>query len=425
MLIKELEMDEGGESVQDVKGSRMSSFDQEDDEQNVGDDMNDFDECDDEDEVEEEVPVKLGFAEKPEHSYLLLRQVFPSKAGGVPAWLDPIHLPSGRSCLCDMCGEPLQFLLQVYAPTEKDSTFHRTLYVFMCPSMTCLLRDQHEQWKRGREKPSRSVKVFRCQMPLTNPFYSSNNPKYDGTDKPLGLGVPLCAWCGTWKGDKVCTSCRRVRYCSEKHQVKHWRANHKHECQELIASSQSSDCSCIDDDTSLKEVPKVASKTLWPAYEIDIELESEIDPSTSEADEDSNPLISRQQKDDTIESLMDSFAGDDDRRSWAVFQERLAKAPDQVLRYSRDERATPLWPTSSGRPSREDIPRCVHCGGALTFEFQILPQLLYYFGVKNDVDSLDWATIAVYSCADSCEGNVAYKEEFAWVQLASQSANVA
>ncbi|KAI8524110.1 hypothetical protein RHMOL_Rhmol13G0124200 [Rhododendron molle] len=28
---------------------------------------------------------------------------------------------------------------------------------------------------------------------------------------------------------------------------------------------------------------------------------------------------------------------------------------------------------------------------------QILPQLLYYFGVKNDVDSLDWATIVVYS----------------------------
>ena len=32
------------------------------------------------------------------------------------------------------------------------------------------------------------------------------------------------------------------------------------------------------------------------------------------------------------------------------------------------------------------------------WSFQILPQLLYYFGVKNGVDSLDWATIVVYTC---------------------------
>lgn len=123
---------------------------------------------------------------------------------------------------------------------------------------------------------------------------------------------------------------------------------------------------------------------------------------------------------------------------------------------------------SSGRPSETDIPKCTHCGGSRNFEFQvyiiflsflktlwcfwirsiqiwsyrticpfifdrifglcwwfqILPQLLYYFGVKNEVDSLDWATIVVYSCEASCEGNRAYKEEFVWVQLASQSSTV-
>jgi len=53
--------------------------------------------------------------------------------------------------------------------------------------------------------------------------------------------------------------------------------------------------------------------------------------------------------------------------------------------------------------------------------FQVLPQLLYFFGVKNDVDSLDWATIAVYSCEESCDGAASYKEEFAWVQVSSPS----
>ncbi|KAF5936659.1 hypothetical protein HYC85_024165 [Camellia sinensis] len=79
--------------------------------------------------------------------------------------------------------------------------------------------------------------------------------------------------------------------------------------------------------------------------------------------------------------------------------------------YCRYESAKPLWPMSSGQPSK--IPKCNYCGGPRS---RILPQLLYYFGVKNDVDSLDWATIVVDTCEASCEeNNGPYKEEFCWV----------
>ncbi|KAK9005764.1 hypothetical protein V6N11_043184 [Hibiscus sabdariffa] len=72
--------------------------------------------------------------------------------------------------------------------------------------------------------------------------------------------------------------------------------------------------------------------------------------------------------------------------------------------YCRSVGSKPLWPILGGRPCRADIPLCSYCGGRLCFEFQILPQLLYFFGVKNDADSLDWATISVYTCEASCEG---------------------
>nr|XP_029152210.1 programmed cell death protein 2 isoform X3 [Arachis hypogaea] len=373
-------------------------------------------EDDDDDDDEEEEAVTLGFVENPKNEWSLERQFFPSKAGGVPAWLDPVDIPLGRSSICDICGEPLQFLLQVfysfkdvYAPTKKESAFHRMLFVFMCRSMKCLLRDQHEQWKRHPEKPSRSVKVFRCQLPRFNPFYSSEPPKYDGNYKPSGIGATLCNWCGTWKGDKLCSSCRQVWYCSEKHQVMSWRSGHKFVCQQMKVSSPIGESNKTGA-TSL-ESHKVGSKNVWPEFEIIIEHESEYNTDIPEDNDLSNSLISKNKIDDTMNSLMDSFQGDDDKKSWVDFQERIAKALEQVLRYYRDTNAKPIWPVSSGRPSNADIPKCSYCGGPRCHEFQILPQLLYYFGVDNEADSLDWASIVVYACEASCEAGKKYKQE--------------
>lgn len=163
---------------------------------------------------------------------------------------------------------------------------------------------------------------------------------------------------------------------------------------------------------------KVACCTLWPEYEIVIEDEWVSDSEMTEDNSSGTSLACKQDdQDEVFEALNDKFEADDDKKAWASFQERIAKAPNQVLRYCRDPMAKPLWPLSIGQPSKADIPKCNYCKGPLCYEFQIMPQLLYYFGVKNDPDSLDWGTIAVYSCLASCEASVSYKEEFVWVQL--------
>ncbi|KAF5189995.1 Programmed cell death protein [Thalictrum thalictroides] len=403
-------------SINNLNSLHISSIEDDDDDEEEAVEIDE----DGEEEEDDEEPVILGFVKKPKYPNSLLRHLFPSKAGGVPAWLDPIDLPSGKSRLCGFCEEPLQFLLQAYAPlSNKESTFHRTLFVFMCSSMACLLRDQHEQWKRHPAKQSRSVKVFRCQLRRSNLFYSSDPPKCDDTDKPLCAGAALCHWCGTWKGDKICSSCKSARYCSAKHQVMDWRSGHKLDCQRMSISLQTSESMHSNGGITLEEITKVGSTALWPEFEIESDNECEIEAEASEH-KDSSSLVSKDEM-DGINSVMKTFEGDDDKKSWASFQERIARDPEQVLRYSSNVKAKPLWPMSSGRPSNADIPKCNYCDGPRCYEFQILPQLLYYFGVKNDVDSLDWATIVVYTCANSCEANISYKEEFAWVQIPSSA----
>ncbi|MED6197381.1 hypothetical protein PIB30_055940 [Stylosanthes scabra] len=368
-----MDVDAIGEHAEKLKAVQIG--DDNDDDDVVDQDIV-LEEYEDDDDEEEEEAVTLGFVEKPKNEWTLERQFFPSKAGGVPAWLDPVDIPSGRSSICDICGEPLQFLLQVYAPTKKETAFHRMLFIFMCRSMKCLLWDQHEQWKRHPEKPSRRVHEYMQSILLIfwhhSCFISISN-LFDTLNKLL-VHAALCNWCGTWKGDKLCSSCRQVRYCSEKHQVMSWRSGHKIACQQMKISSPIGE-SNKSGATSFESC-KVGSKNVWPEFEIIIEHESEYNTDIPEDNALSNSLISKNKIDDTMNSLMDSFQGDDDKKSWVYFQERIAKAPEQVLRYYRDTNTKPIWPVSSGRPSNADIPKCSYCGGPRCCEFQEYMSLL-------------------------------------------------
>ncbi|KAK1356903.1 MYND-type domain-containing protein [Heracleum sosnowskyi] len=131
----------------------------------------------------------------------------------------------------------------------------------------CLLQDQDEQQKRPSDNPSRSVKVFRCQLPRSNRFYSYEPPKRDGTDRPSEIKAALCSWCGTWKGCSVCGNCKRARYCSKKHQAAHWRIGHNIECRKLAVDPQHTNSSSGKSSTETKNVKKVRTlkQDLTPA----------------------------------------------------------------------------------------------------------------------------------------------------------------
>ncbi|MQM03118.1 hypothetical protein Taro_035899 [Colocasia esculenta] len=416
---------EGAEEVLEAKETEEGDEEEEEMEE----------EDEEEDEGEDDLLVTLGFAEKPKSPKSLLRYLFPSKAGGVPVhgWIlstslrrSPERVASVAS-LFNSFFRSTAVIKLVYAPlSEKQAAFHRTLFMFMCPSMGCLLRDQHEQWKQSRENPPRSVKVFRCQLPRSNPFYSSEPPKYDGSDKPSGAGGFF--FLEMWTLQFVVG-------------VAHGKETKFVEAAKEHVTAQRSIRLYIgvqDIEVTVASLFPLKPRTLcqvtaMPNYQKDVKVNV-------------------------------------DQKSLASFQERISNAPEQILRiycmpvsfhfghtvlsklkfvdsefgpacnlfetlfdcievlsvnlydkYCRDVKSKPLWPLMTGRPSKADIPKCNYCRGPLCYEFQILPQLLYYFGVRNDADSLDWATIVVYTCMASCEEGMEYKEECAWVQLYAQS----
>mmetsp|Transcript_1648 Transcript_1648/g.2158 ORF Transcript_1648/g.2158 Transcript_1648/m.2158 type:complete len:248 (+) Transcript_1648:343-1086(+) len=127
------------------------------------------------------------------------------------------------------------------------------------------------------------------------------------------------------------------------------------------------------------------------------------------------------------------------------FQRRLARSPEQCLRYSFG--GEPLWMTDQ-LPKDNSIPDCPYCGSERIFEMQLLPTLLSLKGLEwrhkpsqtepthepnteNGTEKtplqllqegtrearVDFGVVAIYSCSQSCAiDGMPYKKEWVFVQ---------
>lgn len=320
---------------------------------------------------------------------------FPSKVGGKPAWLSQTDVPGLPDLACVNCQLPTAFLLQVYAPVAGlDRSFHRTVFVFCCKTPACFSRND-----------SRCLKVYRSQLPRKNDFYPYDPPKDEAPvgAKPdsdscvLGSGVKLCRLCGC-PGQKACSRCHAVYYCSKEHQTIDWKHSHKKECLSPVTSSPA------------------PSLFLFPEFELVTEPEELPEKEDSEAAEDVQREVDCSTLADSLaESELEDMAMHEtqDMKVVEKFKQRIKPEPHQVLRYCRG--GSPLWVSSEHIPSQADIPNCL-CGSRRVFEFQVMPQLLNDLKVDSPEASIDWGTLAVYTCETSCDQGNKYCSEFIWKQ---------
>jgi len=363
------------------------------------------------------------------------------QVGGKPSWLVPRRVP--EPLLCKRCRQQMPFICQIYAPLDDgdDESFHRTLYVFACPSC--------------RDEAVGSVRVLRATLPEANPYYpalgSSSKQNDDNTGNnisnddevieevftpsaaaadnskstddvhvgwnkhlPETWKTPLCAVCGML-GRYRCPL-QNKRFCSRRHQIEYKRYGEK------INSASGEDA---DDEVRLSRT----LPSLYPVYELVVETEPEPDGEVVGAEhhvedsDDDDPDHDLEQ--DDLNAIVRGGASskrNGNRNNKDVSQDPVtmafyrriqdrANVRDQCLRYcrwpperqkqqrridegevdggDRDDGAI-LWIRSDHRPpvtisspggaapSESVPPPCPYCHAPRKFEFQLMPQLLHY-----------------------------------------------
>eukprot|EP00808_Paulinella_micropora_P016691 g55434.t1 len=92
-------------------------------------------------------------------------------------------------------------------------------------------------------------------------------------------------------------------------------------------------------------------------------------------------------------------------KEFEAFRRVVARHPQQIVRYYRSSSSSsPASPLFLSKVMPTAIPACALCGAPRRLEFQILPQIIHYLQIKSqDEDALDFGTLLVYTCSNSCD----------------------
>ena len=341
---------------------------------------------------EKDCPVYLGFAiEEGDHDHNHNNNNddeddFPSVIGGLPLWPSSVSSLSGRSeeLQCSLCRASMPLLCQIYAPLDRfddDRAHHRFLALFVCTRAAC--------WR------SKNCAVaLRSQLRKGEQFADNNE----------GL---LCCVCGK-PAFKTCSKCHTRQYCSQGHQMMDWKAGHKLSCGKT--DDEPEPMRSFEGD-NLVVLRRMVIESEEEHYVFDKESVADMANASSalvsvETRSKLAPLTAEQMK------LMENSKKADN--TFLKFQHRTRDNQDQVLRYSFGAKK-PLWVNSEGQLIG-DPPNCKLCGGKRVFEFQVMPQLLYFLKVDlREETAMDWNSLIVYSCENSCQPLDGYAHEYVFV----------
>ncbi|XP_053742273.1 programmed cell death protein 2-like [Synchiropus splendidus] len=323
-----------------------------------------------------------------------------NKVGGPPDWC-PGFVPEVP--LCGRCGASLAHVVQIYCPLAA-SPYNRTLNVFACLGSEC--SGLSESWRVLR---SQSLEVKAApQTPEPVPAQSAT----DWCESADDWGMEDDEWGGAAK-----ESPKRERQEAE-------------EGSSAMAKGGPAEISNSLQDLHLSEVS--ASAPEFRSFFISVMEESDLDGDDEELDHAQQLLKEYETREgvmvgDLVEEDGGSCAEESYEKmstrhgdiAFSRFMKRISLCPQQILRYCRGSEPLYIAPPPPGLPQL--LPCCSSCGGARTFELQLMPTLVSLLkrSDRNSTEAaLEFGTVLVYTCKSSCwtSGSTKTVEEFCLVQ---------
>jgi len=434
------------------------------------------DEDEDGDVARIETSVHLGIPDGPVDSASDLKDAAVSRIGGQPALLS--HEVPFDSSLCRHCKNPMELLVQLWAPFE-DSPYDRAVYVWGCARSGCQGKNGSiRAWRGLRYNETYAPKLERKlarkrvheRSPLApleghksmhqtakiNPFAMSTEVPHSGlgTDvfnsvTPLDPGAEVTFQGSVRDQENVDHDDDSASTSSSVSSVV-----------VALASATVADSSWLSAPLYLPQYLSTVDEYIPPSNKAPDE------PTTGHDDDDGfnqegHPWASEQYENSVpTDHIFDRF------------NERAAHQPQQCVRYdlggipmpfaSDDlyKQLFPLSPEGSASttvtraafnvqyppPGRgynaASIPSCPHCGSRRVFEYQLMPNLINLLGrdsttrkdvtttdeqrmvaiqrlLKGDPDrrGMEWGTVLVFSCEkDCCPGPGNKEKQGAWAE---------
>ncbi|XP_054475698.1 LOW QUALITY PROTEIN: programmed cell death protein 2-like [Anoplopoma fimbria] len=321
-----------------------------------------------------------------------------NKLGGAPDW--PPHA-SRTPPRCGRCGAPLAHVVQVYCPLQ-GSPYHRNLHLFACTSAACSGRS--DTWTALRSQSLEERTPSRPDPPQEAPLAAT-----DWCDTADDWGVEEGGGGGGGGG-------------GVKEEEEGGASG------EFDVSSQLQDLRLLD---SQDDVPVLR--------EFFISVVEESDLCGEEDDlHHARKLLKEYERREgvAVGELEDGDGGGDGGKEkyektrarhgdavFSRFMKKISLCPQQILRYSHGGK--PLFISEPPADLDRLVTACGSCGGTRTFELQLMPALVSLLRGKDGggVEAeLEFGTVLVYTCRDSCwtagsgSGSGSPVEEFCFVQ---------
>ncbi|CEP16280.1 hypothetical protein [Parasitella parasitica] len=385
--------------------------------------------------------------------------VYVTKLGGLPIWLEPSKPPSSKVCQCRICHKPMYLIFQSYVPLQ-GSPYHRVLYVWACNRRSCMRKDgsfsvirshiidkdylkaqrQKEEENRKKEEKKKAA-AAKQQQAFGNGFQLGdlwdNSSGSFGSTPSLGNGFGMKKSLTTTAASAVASTA--------------FGASTEKDTNQADLVKQLNELG-IEDPVDVANLPQFPGQYLY------------IDEEQTDTYESMTIDLSRYKEylDMEKDMLMDIDAGNSGEtwqgetyekqhlpkgvdKQFKKFTERVECAPSQCVRYEFN--GQPLF-YSALRPQDQQrmTSPCKYCKAPRVFEFQLMPNILSilpttefaskesaakpndgqikHADAKTVLDSwnvgMEFGTILVFVCQKDCHqgaiDDVSYMEETAIVQ---------